>query len=234
MFRTIHFPTIDSTHTWAMAHARSHTSEPLFITADEQTSSITRKAHTAWIAPPNTCLLATFLIPHTTPFPLHNLAQVLSYSVMRSLKSLHIFPLFKWPNDLLLSDKKVCGVMADICEGALVVSCGLNVNISSQDLAKIDIPATSLFHETGKIFDISLLGSSLCAQFSSDFAKLQQKGFAPFKKCIEKNLAFFGKNISIDGPEKVTGIVKGLTSDGRLILDICGIEKEILSGSILK
>ena len=69
-------------------------------------------------------------------------------AVAQALESLQLKPRLKWPNDLLLSGKKVCGILCETTEGWVVLGIGLNVNMDAEELAQIDQPATSLLIET--------------------------------------------------------------------------------------
>ena len=67
-------------------------------------------------------------------------------------------PDFKFPNDILINGKKICGILAEsVFLGSdfkgVVVGIGINLNLSFADIKKIDIPATSVFAETGKNID---------------------------------------------------------------------------------
>ena len=67
-------------------------------------------------------------------------------------------PDFKFPNDILINGKKICGILAEsVFLGSdfkgVVVGVGINLNLSFADIKKIDIPATSVFAETGKNID---------------------------------------------------------------------------------
>ena len=67
----------------------------------------------------------------------------------------------KWPNDVLVNGKKVAGVLCETVFHAshieIILGFGLNVNMGSEDLAKIDQPATSLKKETGRVWDKQVL-----------------------------------------------------------------------------
>ena len=67
-------------------------------------------------------------------------------------------PLNKYPNDILIDGKKIAGFLAEseflgqICKG-VIVGCGINLNLEEDELKNIDIPATSIYNETGKNVD---------------------------------------------------------------------------------
>src|ERR1700722_12425114 len=103
-----HFDTIDSTNTWAKKNARTLDPDHLTcITAQEQTAGRGRFKR-AWTADRAQNILATlfFTLPKDSPILL-NLGQILSLSCVKVLEKRGFSPQIKWPNDLLLSGKKV-------------------------------------------------------------------------------------------------------------------------------
>jgi BirA family biotin operon repressor/biotin-[acetyl-CoA-carboxylase] ligase len=63
-------------------------------------------------------------------------------------------PEIKLPNDILISGRKVAGILAEAREGRVVLGIGVNVNVSADDLpTEVDVPATSLLAETGHEID---------------------------------------------------------------------------------
>lgn len=202
------------------------------ITSDLQTDSVGRRPGTSWLSPPGMALLATFALPRYTSSSPQNLAQLLSSSLMTLLHTFSIFPLFKWPNDLLLSSKKLAGTMADIGDDLTVISCGMNINTTKEDLAKIDISATSLFAETAHHFEIETMADLLNKQFSTDLSLFEEKGFAPFCDMINQHLAYKDQQVTLEGPQKALGIVKEIQADGRLVLEVGEVRYLISSGSL--
>ena len=111
MFKEIHFSQLPSTHKFALEHLKDYRDAFVFITADEQLQGIGRTGN-PWISNGKN-LLGTFVFPKPDK-DLSNLAQLLSYSAIKILEKWALTPSFKWPNDILLSHKKVAGVMAEI------------------------------------------------------------------------------------------------------------------------
>ena len=227
MFKEIHFSKIPSTHLHALEHLKAHVDTYTLFTADHQTDGIGRK-NRPWIAKGHN-LLATFLFP--APEKDHaNLAQLLCYSTIKILEKHALTPTFKWPNDILLSHKKVAGVMAEIRESMAIISIGLNVNMSKADLDAIDIPATSLSEELHHTLSVPTIKENLTQQFSADLTLFQKEGFSPFFSPFAAKLAFVGK-IARSGDFK--GKITGLNPDGRLILHTDG-KPQLLSTSSLE
>ena len=99
--------------------------------------------------------------------------------------------------------------------------------MTEEDLSQIDQPATSLFMETKKEWDVLALLSRIAAQFLEEFSLLEKKGFAPF-------IDFFNKHLFLKG-KKITFSLSGKQEDGRcLFVNEQGkLEVELSSGDII-
>lgn len=145
---------------------------------------------------------------------------------------------YKWPNDVLISDKKVCGILLETSDNPLRVAIGLGVNVTDypQDLS--DYGATSL-HAQG-ILDVSaedILQTYLC--FLDYYMQIVKSGETDkvinewLMKCSHLN-----KPIKVMLAEEVIfGIFKGLDSSGNLILSVLdGVHRKdllISAGEVL-
>jgi BirA family transcriptional regulator, biotin operon repressor / biotin---[acetyl-CoA-carboxylase] ligase len=179
-----HFESLTSTNDWAKEHLSAMPKESLLlITADEQTAARGQYGR-GWVSPKGENLYATFgffLEVETSPLCFTHL---LAISAARTLEEHGIVCRLKWPNDLLVGQKKIAGIL---CETSLfpqavgiVIGIGLNINMTSDGLKAIDQPATSLLSETNQHFDIPHILHSLKNQFASDLTLFLQKGFTPF------------------------------------------------------
>ena len=86
---------------------------------------------------------------------LNELTRYTSVIVSDILVEYGLKPDFKFPNDILIKGKKICGILAEsVFQGSdfrgVVVGVGINLNLNQDELNNIDIPATSIFNETGK------------------------------------------------------------------------------------
>jgi BirA family biotin operon repressor/biotin-[acetyl-CoA-carboxylase] ligase len=140
----------------------------------------------------------------------------------------------KWPNDLLIQKRKVAGV---ICETfplnertGVILSIGLNVNMSKDFLRLIDQPATSLAEVSKRSWDLQEILSSLSEHFVQNLEKLKREGFAPFQAPFEQILAYKGEAISfLSGNQMLQGICQGITREGYLELILPSGEKKLLA-----
>lgn len=230
MFEKRHFSTLPSTHLWARSHASTLT-RPTMITTDNQTAGVGRRRETTWLAPSGKSLIATFFIPKMPSLASHNLAQLLAYSLIMLLKKTGVFPLFKWPNDLLLSEKKFAGCMADCTGGNAILSCGMNVNVTKEELSAVNKPATSLLIETHSQFPINELKNELAEQLTRDLHIFTTQQLTPFLPTLREYLAYRGQRVAVD---HVEGVLVDLHEDGRLILLRNGKHHLVATGSLIR
>ncbi len=185
MYRMIHFDSIDSTHTWTKQNAHSLDPDQLTcVSAAEQTAGHGRFGR-PWISPKDQNIYASFYFTLQKDVPyLTNLAQVLSFSCVAVLKNQGFTPSIKWPNDILLDGKKVAGILCELLflenSVGVVLSIGLNVNMSADYLRTVDQPATSLMQVSGHPWQMEPLLSCLVEQFGSDLSRLKIEGFIGF------------------------------------------------------
>ena len=101
-------------------------------------------------------------------------------------------------------------------------------------LSQIDQPATSLFGETGRLWDKEALLEELQNGFAKDVEIFKKEGFSPFWHQLDELLALKGRTIRcFDGENHWTGICQGISPDGRLKLELPNGELKLLaSGDI--
>lgn len=236
-----HFPSIDSTNTWGKQYAQDLPRDKItLVTADQQTAGRGRfKRH--WVSPPNQNIYATFCFfieKHHSG--IGNIPQVLALSTAAVLKELQFQPTLKWPNDILLSRKKVAGILAETTplsdQLCVVIGIGVNINMPLDLLQQIDRPATSLLAEASRSFDVEEVLQRLTCQFSSDLDRFLAEGFFPFLELYRSYLSLDrGKTIQFHDNRTVwEGVLHGVNNDGSLNLQLPnGDIKTFIAGEIL-
>lgn len=234
------------------------------ITADEQTSAIGQRSRT-WFAPPNVNIYATYTFawPAEKQGLLYHFAQAVTLSVAETIEELGFFLQIKWVNDLLLSEKKMCGVL---CENrglamrssepvmsssepvmspsepatssphvVVLVGIGVNVNMSEEQCGGIDQPVTSLKIESGKDWDKEEILSTMNNKLFQNLCTLVNKGFEPLYPELQKRMAYIGQEITVeDDPHQYTGIFEGINKAGTMLLRVNGEIRQLHSGRIIK
>lgn len=219
-----HFSIIDSTNTWAKHHADSF--NPLaitLITADAQTAGRGR-FNRQWVSPPDQNIYATyciFLEKHRTD--IGNLPQVAAISIAQILTETGFSAKLKWPNDVIINNKKVAGILSEstplsdkLC---LIIGIGLNVNMTEEILQSIDRPATSLYAESMQKQDVKNILEKLTLQFSQNIAVFIEEGFSIFLKDYRERMHMPSGCIQFHDNRTVhTGKVHSINNDGSLNL----------------
>lgn len=213
-----------STHRWTKKNSEALDPDALtIVTADEQTQGIGQRGR-KWVSPPGCNIYATlyFTLPESTAF-VSNLGQLLCLSTAAVLERKGCVVEIKWPNDLLVEKKKIAGTLCEALAQenrlAIILSLGLNVNMSAEQLSSVDQQATSLSLVTGHLWDGAALQDEIVKVFLHNLSLLETRGFAPFHKTYEALLAFKGEAIRCwDGTRNSEGICEGIESDGRLRL----------------
>lgn len=234
-----HFSTIDSTNNWGKEHAHELPHDKItLVTADTQTAGRGRFKR-KWESPPGQNIYATFCFFVENVNGIGNIPQILAISAATVLRKLNFNPTLKWPNDVLISDKKIAGILAEttvVDKMCMVLGIGLNVNMPRKILYTIDRPATSLMAETGHSFDRELVLKKLQDEFSKSLGIFFSKGFSPF---LEIYRAYMPKDSSKilrfhDNRMIWEGTLHSINPDGSLSLKLSNGElKTFIAGEIL-
>ena len=138
----------------------------------------------------------------------------------------------KWPNDLVMGSKKICGMLAEagFREGKcdwLVLGAGVNL---LQTGFPEELPhATSLFLETGARVAPEELLPIFLERFEPWYATWQERGLIPILEGIRPRSATLGQGIRIDGRE---GRALDFREDGALIWQVDGKTETVLAGDV--
>jgi BirA family biotin operon repressor/biotin-[acetyl-CoA-carboxylase] ligase len=134
--------------------------------ADEQTEGRGRLGR-RWHAPAGTSILCSILLrPAVSPERLPQLTLVGARACADAIQTMtRLEPTVKEPNDVLISGRKVAGILGETRDGHVVLGIGINVNVPASDLPESPaIPATSLLEETGKTMPRAPLLAELLAR----------------------------------------------------------------------
>lgn len=137
----------------------------------------------------------------------------------------------KWPNDLLIDRKKLCGILINnSLQGAIITSSviGIGVNVNQADFDEELLHATSLLRTEGREFDLDELALALYDSVSDAIDTLNEGHYELIRSQYHKHL--FGMNeknrfIRRDLSE-FEGEIAGVDEDGRLLVNtVGGLEK---------
>lgn len=194
-----------------------------------------------WITPAGQCLTFSAMVRMNVPAEyLLCLPLVTGVAVVETLKQLHIAAKLKWPNDVLVNGKKICGIL---CENvslsgdappAAIVGVGLNVNLPVEIAAEIDQPATSMLIETSQKYCIPGLFNVLLEELDDRVAAWAKDGFAAVRQAWLANTDDMGMEAEVRGVGEIfPGTITGLGRLGQLIVtDHEGQPREVLEGDV--
>ncbi len=236
--------TADSTNRLAEDLAREGAPEGTVVLADRQTAGRGRLQR-IWQSPPGCNLyLSLILRPAVDASDLAQITLVTGVAVADAIAAVCPEGVgIKWPNDLLIRERKICGILTEMRTFAgrrvLIVGIGLNVNIRRDDFDPDHRDtATSLREETGRDHSREDLVFLLCERFERWYETYLREGFAPIREGWLARSGMAGKPVRIlFGKEILEGTMAGIDRDGALLLsDARGGVRRILAGdaTILK
>lgn len=166
------------------------------------------------------------------PCQLPSASMAAAVAVVELLEAERLKPALKWPNDVLVNGKKICGILSEGIPGGVIIGIGLNVNMQNAD--HIDQPATSILIEAGKRCDVDELLGKLLKHLSVRLDEWAQGGFSGIRKNWESKIPNIGKSVTVrDGGAVRTGILAGFGPDGELLLrDKTGVISAVWAGDL--
>ncbi len=138
----------------------------------------------------------------------------------------------KWPNDVLLSGKKICGILMEKGSGNYLIT-GIGVNLATApQMPDAPYPPTSLAAE-GIIINRKDFLQTFMTQFDKNLLLLSQQGFAPIKTKWLQNVRGLGEEITVNlEKESRRGVFFGVDDDGALLLKRQEKIEKIYAGDI--
>jgi len=226
------FTQTESTNDVALAWATTDAPDLALVYAEEQTAGRGRGSRT-WFTPAGAAL-AFSLVMRPQPTELNSVplfSALGALAVSQVLEELGLHPEIKWPNDVLLGRRKVCGILAEsvwIGEkvDAIVLGTGINIKLASLPPPdQLNYPATCLeaeaVHQNPDQLNQFNDRPALLRQILQAIIQWRQKlGTDSFISAWESRLAFRGEPVEIwgEGQEVRAGTLDGLEKDGSLRL----------------
>lgn len=234
--REIHWsPRIDSTMFLAARLAAQGCPSGTVAGADEQTAGQGRHGR-EWLSAPESGLYVSLVLRLTLPpetLPVVTLALGLAV-VAGILSTTDAACDLRWPNDVLIGDRKCAGILTQLDGGAIIAGIGINVNQESfpQELAPI---ATSLRIARGRVCSRERLLVALLDAVDTHRALLEREGREPILRMFSQASSYVqGRRVRVEqGGEALTGITTGLDAAGFLtLLKDDGRRVTILAGGV--
>ena len=239
--RVVYLTTTGSTMDDARREAEAGAAEGTVVLAEEQTKGRGRFDR-AWVSPAGKNLYLT-IIMRPPMERLRSLSVVTPLAVALAVEeTTSLAPRIKWPNDVLVGGKKVCGILAEMQTeaGALrAVVLGIGVNLNAPLSAfpeELRDKASSLFLASGRLVDRPTFTAALLTHLEKLYVLWLEGGFAELRPAWAHHAAWMiGQQITVAAPEgTVVGMVLGLDSDGALLLqeENSGTPRRLLAGDV--
>jgi len=240
--QTIHsFRKVTSTNDMAKEIAMKGAKEGTVIVAEAQTRGRGRLGR-EWASPKGGLWFSIILRPKVRPRDAPKLTLMISVAVAKTINKLFDLEAeIKWPNDVLVKGKKVCGILTETNTKGdslnfAVVGVGINANFSLHDFpANLRDSSTTLKEELQKEIDCEAFLRSLLEQTERYYNTFMQGNFDAILaewKLLSKFLGCYVEVTSFD--EKVEGWAKDIDENGALIVRLRDkTERKIVSGDVI-
>jgi len=238
--KIIYKDAIDSTNSFAFKLALGGEAEGTCIIAETQDAGKGRLGR-KWFSPVGKNLyISVVLRPHIPPsnvYPITFLSSLAVYDTIQTLTDIE--PVLKWPNDVLVAGKKICGTLLELSTEAdmvrfVIVGIGLNINMGENEIDKeIKDTATSLFMLTKKPFERSMVCGILLTNIERYYTIFMVKGPEEICSIWEDRAKIKGKHLEIiQMGESYRGVSEGIDKDGSILLAVDGKTKKIIAGDV--
>ena len=236
----LYFDTIDSTNTKAQELAEKGYQSGTLVVADKQESGKGRRGR-SWVSPSGTGIFMTLMIkPDINPNNASMLTLVAALAVAKAITSVTgEEALIKWPNDIVVNGKKVCGILTEMNAqfdyiNHIVVGIGINVHNESFP-EEISQMASSLMIEAGgkRFHRAQIIAETMSyfEQYYDTFLKTQD--LSALVREYDKLLVNRNKSVRVlDPKEPFDGKAMGITPKGELIVDTWESRKLVSSGEV--
>lgn len=238
----IYYPSIDSTNNEAKKEAALGAPEGTVIIAEEQTGGRGRLGR-HWVSPRGTGIwMSIILKPELEPAEAAKITQLTAAAVTTALRNVTGCEAgIKWPNDIIINKKKVCGILTEMSAelnsvNYIIVGIGINVNVDPEEFPhEVRTIATSIKESIGhEIYrkEIVLEILRIFEELYLDF--LRTRSVAKSVEICKKYSVTLGNAVRIISKDKIIfGEALDLTEDGELLIrNEAGAIEKIISGEV--
>lgn len=220
-----YFEEIDSTNTKAKQLADKDAVQGTLVVANMQTGGKGRRGRT-WESPANSGIFMSLVLkPNLNPIKASMLTLVMALAAVKACNEVTQSSCFiKWPNDIVLNGKKICGILTEMSAeldyiNHIVIGIGINANIDSFPL-ELKEKATSIKLETGEKIKRAQLINQILLKFEEEYdIFMKSQNLESQTKEYNRLLINCNKEVVIIEPSKeYTGVALGINEKGELLV----------------
>jgi BirA family biotin operon repressor/biotin-[acetyl-CoA-carboxylase] ligase len=237
-----YFLEIDSTNAYARQLAAAGAEEGEIVVAEAQTRGRGRLGR-SWISPPFVNLyLSVILRPVLPPIHAPQLTLMAAVALADTVASfLHIAPTIKWPNDILVENRKLAGILTESrCDSEriefVILGIGVNLNYPVERMPHaIRERATSILSVTEKKVSREEFFRRLIQALDRCYGEIEESGFDGLARRWEARFGLRGKKVRAQmAGRTIIGTARGIDTEGALILqDARGERQRIVAGDVI-
>lgn len=240
--RLIYLPEVESTNTLAMQLARERPETGLVVLADSQTAGKGRQGR-RWVDTPGCNVLSSMLLRPL--FPPYLLVMMASLAVVEAIEQVCGVPAtIKWPNDVLIGERKVCGILIETTHnsaGDLLAVLGIGINVNGSPRGQVEQKgvevelaaiATTLESACGHLVSREAVLAHVLTALEKEYTALQEEAIRPpvvasrgesaaGQLCDRwrNRLSTIGRALKVQqGDRVVEGVAEGVNDRGELLL----------------
>jgi BirA family biotin operon repressor/biotin-[acetyl-CoA-carboxylase] ligase len=234
---------IGSTNSWAKELVLLGAEEGIVAVAETQTAGRGRQ-NRVWISPKGGLYFSVVFRPELTPIQATRLVFVAGLAVAEALHELYgLRAETKWPNDVLVNGRKVCGILAEMnttgdSVNFVVVGIGINANFDTKKALPRELweDATSLENELDEKVQLDALFRAVVERLECNYEVFLEKGFALVLREWKKHAGFLGCQVkAVSDAKEWVGRALDVEDDGALTIKLeDGTVKRVLIGDIFR
>jgi len=235
-----HFEKLSSTNTTAKQQARKGAKEGTAIIAETQTRGKGR-LNRPWVSPKGGIWLSIILKPEIAVEDITKITLITSVAVAKTLREMFDLKAeIKWPNDVLIDSRKVCGILSEaVLKGKtvdfIIVGIGVNANFTRKALPReLQTTATTLKEVLKKDIDREKFVCLLLKEFENNYKMLRKRRFERLLEEWRSMAGFLGKKVRITSfDEEFHGVAVDIDENGALIVKLAdGTVRKVISGDV--
>ncbi len=233
--------TVDSTNAKLVRDATDdptgHPHLSVLLTRDQRAGR--GRLDRSWTTPPGTAVAVSVLLDvgavhHADRGWIPLLAgAAMTRAVAAQLTGLDVA--LKWPNDVLVGGRKICGILAEVLPGdpnLVVVGAGVNTEMAAIDLP---VPTATSFAALGRTADEDRLLADYLTALRDGIAALAVSGGDAARSDVQEVCATIGADVAVSLPDgsSLTGRAVRLDAGGRLVVSAQGVESVVAAGDVV-
>lgn len=234
-----HFHSIDSTNNAAKQLAEGGSAEGTVVIAEKQTQGRGRMDRT-WYSPAGGIWMSVILKPDMPPYRVQGITLVAAVAVVNAVKEVTgLNPLIKWPNDIFLEGRKICGILTEMKAEMdrvdyIIIGIGVNTNTHPAELEQNAPDAGSLKMALNQTVDRKALVRQILSHLEAYYFDYCSNGISSTLDLWKENNFTLGRNVVLKmGEQEFSGVAEDITSEGGLVLrDEDGCTKVFYSGEV--